>query len=173
MNTLARCALTIGAAAALLAGCGGSQPPIGASGAMRQRTSIAHRLVRASSYRVLFRFHAPHNGGIPFAGLINVNGTLYGTTYASGTNGYGTVFRVTTTGTEKVLYSFAAGSDGTEPLAGMIDVKDTLYGTTAYGAGRRCENKAGCGTVFAFTPWRRARTVLECAVRGGGREWRA
>lgn len=33
---LNRCALAIGAAAALLAGCGGSQPPIGAPGAMPQ-----------------------------------------------------------------------------------------------------------------------------------------
>ena len=36
MRTYARFALTIGAAAASLAGCGGSQPPVGAPGAMPQ-----------------------------------------------------------------------------------------------------------------------------------------
>jgi hypothetical protein len=34
---LTRYALTIGASAALLAGCGGSQPPIGAPGVVPQR----------------------------------------------------------------------------------------------------------------------------------------
>ena len=34
-------ALAIGAAAALLAGCGGSQPPIGVSGAMPQSSTLA------------------------------------------------------------------------------------------------------------------------------------
>jgi hypothetical protein len=38
---LGRCALAIGAAAALLAGCGGSQPPIGAPGAMAQGNHVA------------------------------------------------------------------------------------------------------------------------------------
>jgi len=30
----------------------------------------------------------------PWAGLIDVNGTLYGTTYYGGASGFGTVFRV-------------------------------------------------------------------------------
>jgi hypothetical protein len=85
MKTLARYALSVGATAALLVGCGplplssskgqdDMQLPIGAPGAVPQGTRIANRLVPAPSYRVLFRFHAPHNGGNPFAGLINVNG---------------------------------------------------------------------------------------------------
>ena len=36
---LSSCTFTIGAAAALLAGCGGSQPPLGAPGAMPQNTA--------------------------------------------------------------------------------------------------------------------------------------
>jgi hypothetical protein len=43
---LSRCALTMGAASAMLAGCGGSQPPIGALGAMLQ--SRANRNVRGA-----------------------------------------------------------------------------------------------------------------------------
>jgi hypothetical protein len=40
MRTYARYALSIGAAAVLLAGCGGSQPPLGAPGAMPQGSAI-------------------------------------------------------------------------------------------------------------------------------------
>jgi hypothetical protein len=38
------CALAIGAAAATLAGCGGSQPPMGAPGATPQSRAVAARV---------------------------------------------------------------------------------------------------------------------------------
>ena len=47
---LGRYALTLGAAAALLAGCGGSQPPIGAPGAMPQSHPIATQAVTTSTH---------------------------------------------------------------------------------------------------------------------------
>jgi uncharacterized repeat protein (TIGR03803 family) len=44
----------------------------------------------------------PH---VPFAGLIGVNGTLYGTTTAASSSNSGTVFSLgTTSGAETVLY---------------------------------------------------------------------
>ena len=74
------------------------------------------------------------DGANPVAGLINVNGTLYGTTLNGGTNGDGTVFSITPSGTETVLYSFGTGSqDGTSPFAGLANVGGTLYGTTNSG----------------------------------------
>ncbi len=84
-----RFALSICAAAAMLAGCGGSQPPIAAPGAMP--------LGRASSsygYNTLYSFGKPHDGQQPKAGLIDLNGTLYGTTYGGGKSGGGTAFSV-------------------------------------------------------------------------------
>ena len=83
----------------------------------------------------------------PYAPLLNVKATLYGTTEGGGAYDKGTVFRMSLTGTdEKVLHSFGHGSDGATPLAGLIDVKGTLYGTTSAGG------KYGDGTVFALTP---------------------
>ena len=80
----------------------------------------------------------PYDGQQPKAGLIDVNGTLYGTTYGGGKDGDGTVFSVSTTGNEKVLYSFrgnilSASTDGANPSAGLLAVKGVLYGTTEYG----------------------------------------
>jgi uncharacterized repeat protein (TIGR03803 family) len=41
----------------------------------------------------MHRFHGgPTDGALPRGGLINVNGTLYGTTVIGGAGGYGTVF---------------------------------------------------------------------------------
>ncbi len=92
------------------------------------------------------------DGEYPYAGLIDVKGVLYGTTFGGGTYGEGTVYSITTTGTEKVLHSFAGGSDGAHPYAGLIDVKGTLYGTTSEGGGTGCSSGSGCGTVYRISP---------------------
>ena len=59
----------------------------------------------------------------------------------------GTVFSITTGGTEKVLHSFGKGTDGSNPYAGLIDVNGTLYGTTVYGGAYDYY-----GTVFSLKP---------------------
>ena len=67
------------------------------------------------AYRVLYSFETkPENGGVPrSAGLLDVGGTFYGTTWGNGGKyGDGTVFSITTSGTEKVLHSFGEGTDG-------------------------------------------------------------
>ncbi len=44
--------------------------------------------------RVLYRFKGRPDGSVPYAGLLGVNGTLYGTTSQGGTNNGGTIFRI-------------------------------------------------------------------------------
>lgn len=85
------------------------------------------------------------DGRRPQASLVDVNGTLYGTTVEGGGLDRGTAFSITTGGTEKVLHSFGYGEDGVRPAAALIDVKGTLYGTTTYGGAR------SRGTVFSMT----------------------
>jgi uncharacterized repeat protein (TIGR03803 family) len=95
---------------------------------------------------LLYRFKGGSGDGAnPAAGLINVNGTLYGMTYYGGANDDGAVFSITTSGTERVLHSFGSG-DGALPTAGLINVEGTLYGTTDGGGAK------GDGTVFTITP---------------------
>jgi uncharacterized repeat protein (TIGR03803 family) len=88
------------------------------------------------------------DGQTPFAGLIQgSDGNFYGTTYFGGSNGFGTVFKVTPSGTETVLYSFAGGSDGANPYAGVTEGSDgNFYGTTYQGG------VSGHGSVFKLTP---------------------
>ena len=99
--------------------------------------------------RARIRFSTPFSGGPdgawPLAGLTNVNGTLYGTTVYGGTSGDGTVFQVSTAGTEAVIYTFAGGADGANPYAGLTNVNGTLYGTTNRGGAN------GHGAVFNIT----------------------
>lgn len=103
--------------------------------------------------KVLHSFGKGTDGSEPQADLIDVKGTLYGTTTNGGAFGSrdvcgggsncGTVFSVTTSGTERVLHSFGNGNDGINPLAGLINISGVLYGTTAAGG------RFGGGTVFS------------------------
>src|SRR5580698_4827003 len=94
--------------------------------------------VHAASEAVLYSFQGPPGDGkFAEAGLLNVGGILYGTTYQGGSgtgcgsaNNCGTLFSVTLAGKETVLHSFAGGGDGYFPAAGILDVKGILYGTT-------------------------------------------
>jgi uncharacterized repeat protein (TIGR03803 family) len=154
VSGLSRYSLCLSIGIAMLARCGRSQPPIAAPGAIPQSSAVvpartvAHRVRRASSsYQLLYRFAGKRaaDGGRPRAGLLKVNGTLYGTTSAGGLRNGGTVYSISTTGNEKPLYSFKGSPDGGVPTAGLIDVKGTLYGTTASGGTH------GYGTVYSIT----------------------
>jgi len=100
---------------------------------------------------VVYTFKGGSDGSQPYAGLLNVGGTLYGTTFSGGAGGCGTVFKLKHATDEKLAYSFKCGSDGANPFAGLLNVGGTLYGTTEYGGGSaKCQ--FGCGTVFSVTP---------------------
>jgi uncharacterized repeat protein (TIGR03803 family) len=95
------------------------------------------------------------NGEDPDGGLVRDKaGNGYGSTISGGAGGggYGTVFKLSTTGQETVLYSFQGGSDGDAPIGTLvIDDAGNLYGATVQGAGSGC-NGFGCGTVFKISP---------------------
>jgi uncharacterized repeat protein (TIGR03803 family) len=98
------------------------------------------------------------DGWQPVAGLIqDAAGNLYGTTVAGGANGFGTVFKLDSTGHETVLYSFCSvvrGNnclDGIYPSGGLIrDAAGNLYSTTGGGGSStaNCSQVGSCGTVF-------------------------
>jgi uncharacterized repeat protein (TIGR03803 family) len=144
-------------AAALLAGCAGSQPPIGTPGAMPQSRAIIPHNERSGSSQT----SSVPDGFGPNTRLVALKGQLYGTTSSGGANNEGTVYRITTGGSENVVYSFAPGcrrkkkcSDGLVPTS-IVRVNSTLYGTTLGGGLGPCFNvygPNGCGTVFSVTP---------------------
>jgi uncharacterized repeat protein (TIGR03803 family) len=105
--------------------------------------------------KVLYSFRNGTDGAFPNAGLIDVNGTLYGTTSEGGGGGAygdGTVFSITLGGKETVLHSFAGSpADGADPEAGLTNVSGTLYGTTWSGGATCTFISGGCGTVFKIT----------------------
>src|SRR6266568_2312173 len=102
----------------------------------------------AQAFMVNHSFQGPPDGANPFAGLIlDRAGNLYGTTESGGgTNNGGTIFQITSAGTETVLYRFAGGNDGEHPGANLLsDATGNLYGTTQGGG------QFNLGTVFKYS----------------------
>lgn len=96
-------------------------------------------------YSILHTFGTgPKNSLV--AGLIAVNGTLYGTTAGGGTYGYGTIFSITPAGKFTALYNFTGGADGANPESALTNVDGKLYRTASAGGGYNN------GTVFYITP---------------------
>lgn len=113
--------------------------------------------------RVLYSFGgSTGDGAFPEAEMINVEGTLYGTTLKGGAVGQGTVFAVTRSGKETLLHSFGGSGDGTEPMAGLINVNDALYGTTSGGGTQYA------GTAFAITPQGKETVLHSFGASGDG-----
>ena len=106
----------------------------------------------AQTLVTLYSFCAQQNcadGDYPRAGLVQAtDGNFYGTTFYGGTQGFGTVFKITPSGTLTTLHSFAGyQTDGANPHAGLVQGTDgNFYGTTEDG-GRNYD-----GTVFKITP---------------------
>ena len=106
--------------------------------------------------KALHKFTGGNDGANPYAALVfDTAGNLYGTTWAGGAYGVGTVFKLTLGSDgkwrEHVLQAFR-GRPARNPYAGLIlDAAGNLYGTTA-GGNQDCSSWADCGTVFEITP---------------------
>lgn len=99
------------------------------------------------SLTTLYFFTGSNDGANPGAGLVQGNdGCFYGTTTFGGTNGDGTVFKISSSGAFASLYSFSGGADGSEPEAGLIQGCDGYFYGTTYGGGTN-----GLGTVFRIS----------------------
>ena len=109
------------------------------------------RVSTAGNAKVLHNFGGTGDGADPLYGaLVNVNGTLYGTTNAGGATGVGTIFKSSLIGKEKVLYSFdGTPANGCAPYNGLIEFKGTLYGTSVGRSSSLCTSN---GTIFSIQP---------------------
>jgi uncharacterized repeat protein (TIGR03803 family) len=90
----------------------------------------------------------PADGAAPNLGVVQgADSNLYGTTSKGGTNGYGTVFKLTPDGVETVLYSFSGTGDGAYPTTALVQGSNgNFYGGTYSGG-----VSAGSATIFELT----------------------
>jgi uncharacterized repeat protein (TIGR03803 family) len=110
---------------------------------------VIFKITPAGVLSVLHSFDSSTGDGSEPSGLIlGTDGNFYGTTIAGGSNGSGTVFKMTAEGTESVLYSFRGfPTDSAYAASGLFQADDGDFsGTSDFGGPM---NK---GTVFEVSP---------------------
>lgn len=114
-------------------------------------SGIAFRMSLSGAETLLYSFgSSATDPGQPLAMMQDTDGNFYGIGLSGGVSGNGSVFKMTTSGTESLLHSFPTNS-GIPFLnpsgSGLLQAADgSIYGTTYQGG---VDNK---GTVFQVTP---------------------
>jgi uncharacterized repeat protein (TIGR03803 family) len=94
----------------------------------------------------LYTFTSKADGVTPTGVTEDTDGSLFGTTVAGGSAGYGSIYKLTPKGstyTKTALHSFSGqGGDGAYPQGTPIEWSRGLLGTTSKGG------SAGCGTIY-------------------------
>jgi uncharacterized repeat protein (TIGR03803 family) len=100
---------------------------------------------------VLHNFSGNPDGNYPFAGVVQAtDGNFYGVATSGGASGdYGTIYRITSTGTFSVLHTFDI-TTGWSPVVLMQHTSGILYGeATGGGTSSHCGD-GGCGTFYGL-----------------------
>jgi uncharacterized repeat protein (TIGR03803 family) len=115
-------------------------------------SGTVYRTTLAGAVSTLYSFCALPNctdGSSPNGLVVGANGNFYGTTQYGGSNGTGTVFRMSPSGALTTLYNFCSQpncADGSSPAATVVLGTDrNFYGTTQAGG------LYGAGTIFRIT----------------------
>ncbi len=117
---------------------------------------ILFKIPSGGGFNVCYNFGSQSaDGNTPVAGpIIDAAGNLVGTTYAGGSIGLGTVYRVAPCTVEQVVHTFTGNPDGSTAYGGLVaDASGNLYGTTVSGG-------LGYGTIFEINASTGAETVL-------------
>ncbi|MGC1380091.1 MAG: choice-of-anchor tandem repeat GloVer-containing protein [Candidatus Baltobacteraceae bacterium] len=140
---------------------------------------VVYEVSASGQERIVHVFKSGSDGEAPNAALLNINGSLFGTTMYGGgngcksahTSGCGTVFEVTPSGKELVRYRFSGGNDGALPDSSLTPFKGELYGEAGAGGTGNCylAETSGCGTIFKISPSGRLQTIhtFEGGKEGG------
>ncbi len=102
------------------------------------------------TFNLVQSFSGASNCG-PWASLtFDTAGSLYGTTYCSGANSFGNVFKLTPSGggwTYSSIYDFTGGNDGKKPISNVsFDAAGNMYGTASGGG------TGASGVVWQIAP---------------------
>jgi uncharacterized repeat protein (TIGR03803 family) len=115
---------------------------------------VVYKVDSAGHETALYSFTGGADGAYPQSNLVlGSSGNLYGTTYdggsASGTAGFGVVYKIDPAGSETVLHTFTGAADGGHPGNVVLDSAGNLYGAAGGGTEGGVE---GAGVVYRLSP---------------------
>lgn len=105
---------------------------IDSSGNLYGTNGNVFKITSAGKYSVI-AYGLGSNGPL----TLDSSGNLYGVVSTGGTNGCGTIFKLTQKGVQTVLYNFVSGANGCPNPTGNLlrDGKGNMFGSSSYGAG--------------------------------------
>lgn len=110
-----------------------------------------------SDFTILHQFDGSDGSQMEGALQASAGGELFGVTARGGSANGGVLFSVTPGGAYRVRHDFVSDT-GIGPSAVLIAPSGELFGTAS--GGGSCGEKAGCGTIFEYSPATGAYTVL-------------
>jgi uncharacterized repeat protein (TIGR03803 family) len=114
----------------------------GASGA-----GVLFKITPGGTLTVLHNFASYTDGSNQVGGLMQAtDGYLYGTNDLGGTEGWGVLFRISTSGAFTILHNFFWDSGASPQVTLLQHTNGKIYGDTAVGG----VNNGGDGTFFSF-----------------------
>ena len=127
------------------------------------------RIAPSGKVTSLYDFCAQSNcsdGQFPVSTLVvGPDGNFYGATQNGGVYNYGSIFKISTSGTLTTLHSFNI-IDGVSPYGALLFASNgNFYGTTNEGG--TCTTEAGCGTVFAINSQGKFKTLYNFCLQTG------
>lgn len=146
--------------APLLLGTDGNFYGTASSGGAHNHGSI-FKITPAGVETTLYSFTGGNDGASPDAGLTEgPDGNFYGEAASGGPfentgdpENFGTIFKITPSGTLSVIYSFSGEADGAEPFDGLVLGPDgNFYGVTEASGTYSNGLFSGQGDVFKITP---------------------
>ena len=103
--------------------------------------------IHSAGYEILHDFEGGNDdGGYPYGHLTLNGSTLYGMTADGGDSDFGTVFSISTGGSDFTLLHEFEGDDGIAPEGSLIADSGKLYGMTSTGGG----GDSSSGTIFVI-----------------------
>jgi uncharacterized repeat protein (TIGR03803 family) len=110
---------------------------------------VVYQVTTGGAYKELHNFQAATEGSNSAAGLVQGSDKfLYGVMPTGGANGYGTLFKINTTGTTfAVLHNFDKASGGTPNATPTLHTTGTIYGLTITGGSLN----PAYGVLYSFT----------------------
>lgn len=106
------------------------------------------RMPPAGGLSTIYSFTDGNSGANPYARLVQgTNLNFYSTTSSGGTNGYGTLFKMTTGLAVSTLYSFTGGNDGALPQTALTQGADGNFYGASYQGGAN-----SVGTIYKMAP---------------------
>jgi uncharacterized repeat protein (TIGR03803 family) len=111
--------------------------------------------------RVIYSFKGGADGSNPRGGVLALNGDLYyGTTWAGGSSGKGTIYQIQKDGREQVVHSFGSSAgDGAQPVGDLVLFNNELFGVTQTGGAHNA------GTIFEIEPGSNREQIVHSFIR--------